>query len=227
MEVDQQRPKTKRNVPIMKLVDSLMVPLRQNEYMQIKSVLCKHEYKLFVIHRHGCLEHIIRGGTRSLIIAYIGKTIVSFVQLLMKKKVKPSAFFRILYEEDTLRFVAFPTLYAIIQKGIVRINILGIMCYFRNNSEEDKKKYSFIAGYAAGFIGLSVLQQKKRSPWALYLLTRSLDTVFLSLQNRGHIKKRKFYYVLFMSKVLFNSQYCKFWLLDMLMVVRLIHWHLR
>lgn len=44
---------------------------------------------------------------------------------------------------------------------------------------------SFVSGFTAGFVSLSLIEESKRKNWALYLLTRSMDTAFNSLINKG------------------------------------------
>lgn len=44
---------------------------------------------------------------------------------------------------------------------------------------------SFISGFTAGVVSLSLIEESKRKNWALYLLTRSMDTAFNSLINKG------------------------------------------
>lgn len=56
--------------------------------------------------------------------------------------------------------------------------LLGILCGCRNITKKDYKEASFLSGFLAGSISLSILEESKRSNWALYLLTRSFDTMF-------------------------------------------------
>jgi len=56
-----------------------------------------------------------------------------------------------------------------------------------------------VSGLLAGMISLKVMDENKRKNWALYLLTRAFDTVFHSMQNRGIVKFRSYYYVIFMG----------------------------
>ena len=59
---------------------------------------------------------------------------------------------------------------------------------------------SFVSGFSAGFVSLSLIEEGKRKNWALYLLTRSMDTMFNSLINKNIVAKRSYYYIIFMGK---------------------------
>lgn len=59
---------------------------------------------------------------------------------------------------------------------------------------------SFASGFTAGFFSLSLIEESKRKNWALYLLTRSMDTAFNSLINKGIVPKKGYYYIIFMGK---------------------------
>lgn len=60
---------------------------------------------------------------------------------------------------------------------------------------------SFVSGFSAGFVSLSLIEESKRKNWALYLLTRSMDTMFNSLINKNIVAKRSYYYIIFMGKL--------------------------
>ncbi|CAD8111167.1 unnamed protein product [Paramecium primaurelia] len=160
--------------------------VKQHPYLQVKTSFCQHE--------HGCLYNVLEGLVRSFGIAYTMKALFGLISALLSKNKKISkgnlileAFFGI----DTLKFASFPTVYSLIQKTII--------CGCRHITQQDLKIMSFVSGFSAGFVSLSLIEESKRKNWALYLLTRSMDTMFNSLINKNIVAKRSYYYIIFMA----------------------------
>lgn len=63
---------------------------------------------------------------------------------------------------------------------------------------------SFLAGFIAGSVSLSLIEEGKRKNWALYLLTRSMDTIFNSMINKNIIPKQTYYYIIVMGIMFCN-----------------------
>lgn len=136
---------------------------------------------------------------RSFILAYGVKALFGLLSVITAKGKKVSRtklLMNGLFGRDTIQFALFPSVYNVIQKSV--------LCGSRHLWQEEKKSVAFFSGFAAGALSLKVMDQQKRKNWALYLLTRALDTIFQAIQVHGYVKPRGYYYVIFMGSIMMS-----------------------
>ncbi|CAD8087332.1 unnamed protein product [Paramecium sonneborni] len=129
--------------------------------------------------QHGCscLEHISTQGFQTFKYAYMLRTALSLLQILVKlKKKKLQQIHKIFISKDNLKFCLFLSSYTVITKGL--------HCFLRNKYQQDSPKYAFYSGLVGGMISLSFLKYEQRKFWALYMIVRAMDTRFHNLQKQ-------------------------------------------
>ncbi|CAK73078.1 unnamed protein product (macronuclear) [Paramecium tetraurelia] len=139
----------------------------------IQALLAKSQH---CQHGCSCFEHVSIQGLQTFKYAYVLRTALSLLQILVKfKKNKLKQIPKILISKDNIKFCLFLSSYTLITKGL--------HCLLRNKYEQDSPNYAFYCGLLGGMISLSFLKYDQRKFWALYMIVRALDTRFHNLQN--------------------------------------------
>ncbi|CAD8185129.1 unnamed protein product [Paramecium pentaurelia] len=139
----------------------------------IQTLLAKSQH---CQHGCSCFEHVSIQSLQTFKYAYILRTALSLLQILIKfKKNKLKQILKILISKDNIKFCLFLSSYTLITKGL--------HCLLRNKYEQDSPKYAFYCGLLGGMISLSFLKYEQRKFWALYMIVRALDTRFHNLQK--------------------------------------------
>lgn len=99
---------------------------------------------------------------------------IDILVLLLKKmkaiKKNPSIILYTLISSKNVRFASFPALYTLFMRGLT--------CILRRILKCDSGSISFVSGFIGGIISLWVREKQNRSIWALFLMTRALDSLY-------------------------------------------------
>eukprot|EP01017_Pseudomicrothorax_dubius_P025475 TRINITY_DN2757_c0_g1_i1.p1 TRINITY_DN2757_c0_g1~~TRINITY_DN2757_c0_g1_i1.p1 ORF type:complete len:184 (+),score=28.04 TRINITY_DN2757_c0_g1_i1:46-597(+) len=174
---------TERNeVNIRSLKKLLKKTLSQFKTLSKRSDVCQH--------RGGCLIHAIFGFLRSFALVFGIKSLIALLSFILNPKGKK--LLKVLFNSENIRFGLFPAVFTVLSKLC--------LCGARNYTGQDKGIFSFLSGFTAGCVSLSLLKSG-RGFWAVYILCRSFVPLPLtalkwighciqqSLRKRNHSKE--------------------------------------
>ncbi|EAR84841.1 transmembrane protein (macronuclear) [Tetrahymena thermophila SB210] len=136
-------------------------------------------------HPNSCFVDILKYSLKSFLMGYSVTAAIDIIVILVKqfKKLKSNPFFLLitLISKKNIRFALFPALYTLIMRGLT--------CLLRRIFKQDNNKISFISGFIGGLLSLWVREKQNRSIWALFLITRALDSLYRYQLIRKRIPK--------------------------------------
>lgn len=142
-----------------------------------RTELCKH--------CDGCVEDILKFTSKSFLMGYTVTASIDIILMLIKqmKKIRknPMIILYTLISKKNVRFASFPALYTFIMRGLT--------CLLRRFYKKDDKYVSFLSGFVGGLVSLWVREKENRSIWALFLITRALDSLYRSQVINKRIPK--------------------------------------